>query len=298
MPENRDEIKRLKTILDDVVPYEECKTSAIARNNYTQSVCKRLYYQPLPPKPPTSFSTKKISISYPLRPKVEIHYGESKKEEKVDKEEKKVEEVKKEDIEKKDKTKSLEIEIIKREVKEPEFIRIIPKEEKQKKPVEKSIEFKHIKEELKEIPEWKTVEGIPEWIPEEIEVAPFVYQGYTLYKRIVKLKSGKTQTIYFFSKKKPRSGDPCALPEMYTVGINKRSSMPYLQRKGKKEKVEYYEKDGYRLYTREVKLKSGKTQIIYFFSKKQPKSGRQCPLPEKYLVGINKRSGMPYLKRK
>ena len=122
--------------------------------------------------------------------------------------------------------------------------------------------------------------------------------GYKLYTREVKLKSGKTQIIYFFSKKQPKSGRQCALPERYRVGINKRSGMPYLRLKGKKDKIEYYEKDGYRLYTREVKLKGGKTQVIYFFSKKRPKSGRRCPLPKGYRVGINKRSGMPYLKRK
>ncbi|HEX08499.1 MAG TPA: hypothetical protein ENG38_01655 [Thermoplasmatales archaeon] len=64
------------------------------------------------------------------------------------------------------------------------------------------------------------------------------------------------------------------------------------------KKEEYYEKNGYRLYKKEVKLRSGKVQTIYFFSRKRPKSGRQCALPDGYTVKINKRSGMPYLRKK
>ncbi|HID25386.1 MAG TPA: hypothetical protein EYP23_02845 [Thermoplasmata archaeon] len=62
----------------------------------------------------------------------------------------------------------------------------------------------------------------------ERKVEPFVYQGYTLYKRMVKLLSGKWQTIYFFSKRLPKSGEPTPMPQGYRVGVNKRSGMPFL----------------------------------------------------------------------
>lgn len=58
-----------------------------------------------------------------------------------------------------------------------------------------------------------------------------------------------------------------------------------------------YEKNGYELYTRKVKLKGGRDQVIYFFSKKKPKSGSKCDLPHGHVVGINKRTGLPYLKK-
>lgn len=58
-----------------------------------------------------------------------------------------------------------------------------------------------------------------------------------------------------------------------------------------------YEKNGFKLYTRKVKLKGGKEQTIYFFSKKKPKSGSMCDLPAGYVVGVNKRTGLPYLKK-
>ena len=59
-----------------------------------------------------------------------------------------------------------------------------------------------------------------------------------------------------------------------------------------------YEQDGYTLHSREVTLKGGKVQRIYFFSKKVPKSGEPCDLPTDYEVGVNQRTGLPYLRKK
>jgi len=53
---------------------------------------------------------------------------------------------------------------------------------------------------------------------------------YTLHKKDVKLRGGRIQTIYFFSKAKPKSGTPCDKPAGYTVGINKRTGLPYLKK--------------------------------------------------------------------
>jgi len=123
----------------------------------------------------------------------------------------------------------------------------------------------------------------------------FVYGEWTLYKRVVTLKSGKTLTIYFFSKHTPHSGEPTGMPEGYTVGINQRSNMPYLKKLGSPDVYKYGK---YTLYKRKVELKSGKTLTIYFFSSKKPKSGKPCEMPDGYTVGINPRSNMPYLKKK
>ena len=59
-----------------------------------------------------------------------------------------------------------------------------------------------------------------------------------------------------------------------------------------------YVHDGWTLYTREVELKGGRKQRIYFFSKRTPKSGTPCDKPDGYTVGVNKRTGLPYLKKK
>jgi hypothetical protein len=58
-----------------------------------------------------------------------------------------------------------------------------------------------------------------------------------------------------------------------------------------------YEHDGWKLYKRDVILKGGRSQTIYFFSKRTPKSGTPCDLPAGYTVGVNKRTGLPYLKK-
>jgi len=48
----------------------------------------------------------------------------------------------------------------------------------------------------------------------------------------------------------------------------------------------------------EVELKGGRMQTIYFFSKRTPKSGKPCDKPDNMIVGVNKRTGLPYLKKK
>ncbi len=58
------------------------------------------------------------------------------------------------------------------------------------------------------------------------------------------------------------------------------------------------DKGTYVLHTRDVELKGGRKQTIYFFSKKgnQPKSGHPTDLPNGKVVGINSRTGLPFLK--
>lgn len=57
------------------------------------------------------------------------------------------------------------------------------------------------------------------------------------------------------------------------------------------------DKGTYVLHSRDVQLKGGRNQTIYFFSKKgnQPNSGAPCQMPDGKKVGINARTGLPYL---
>ena len=59
----------------------------------------------------------------------------------------------------------------------------------------------------------------------------YTHEGWTLYCRDVTLKGGRNQTIYYFSKRTPKSGDPCDKPDNMTVGVNKRTGLPYLKKK-------------------------------------------------------------------
>ena len=58
-----------------------------------------------------------------------------------------------------------------------------------------------------------------------------------------------------------------------------------------------YTHEGWTLYTRDVTLKGGRVQPIYFFSKRIPKSGTPTEKPKGYIVGVNKRTGLPYLQK-
>lgn len=63
------------------------------------------------------------------------------------------------------------------------------------------------------------------------EIKEYSYGIYTLYSEFVKLRNGKTQLIYFFSKRKPKSGTPSTFPDGFEVEISKRSGLPYLKKR-------------------------------------------------------------------
>ena len=60
-----------------------------------------------------------------------------------------------------------------------------------------------------------------------------MYKDWTLYCSQVRLKVGKKigkpRINYFFSKRTPKNGNPCDLPKGYEVGVNQKTSMPYLK---------------------------------------------------------------------
>ena len=59
-----------------------------------------------------------------------------------------------------------------------------------------------------------------------------------------------------------------------------------------------YKYGEYTLYKRDVILRGGRESTIYFFAKGTPKSGESCDIPTGKEVGVNKRTGLPYLKNK
>jgi len=61
---------------------------------------------------------------------------------------------------------------------------------------------------------------------------------------------------------------------------------------------EAYTHGDYTLYTKEVVLRGGRKQWIFFFSKKVPENSIPTTLPEGYIVGVNKKTGLPFLKKK
>lgn len=59
----------------------------------------------------------------------------------------------------------------------------------------------------------------------------FEKSGYTLYARTQVSRGKHKTTVYFFSKRVPLVGEPIDVPEGYIVGIDRRSGVPYLDKK-------------------------------------------------------------------
>jgi hypothetical protein len=94
----------------------------------------------------------------------------------------------------------------------------------------------------------------------------FRYGEYTLHKRDVTLKSGMTLTIYFFSKRIPKSGTPTSLPDGYTVGVSEQSKMPYLKKQDTKKTI-----SPKKIYVTPKEMKSKKlANVIYVVRNQQP----------------------------
>jgi hypothetical protein len=54
----------------------------------------------------------------------------------------------------------------------------------------------------------------------------------------------------------------------------------------------------YTLYTKEIRKQDGKRSTIHFFAKTVPDKGHPAHLPEGYRIALNKKTGVPYLKKK
>jgi hypothetical protein len=94
----------------------------------------------------------------------------------------------------------------------------------------------------------------------------FKYGVYTLYTRKVKLRNAdKEMDIYFFSPGKPKSGIACTIPEGYEVGVNTKTTLPYLRKIGKKP-VKKIEKPK----NNEKKVNKKTANVVYVVNKPQP----------------------------
>jgi len=64
------------------------------------------------------------------------------------------------------------------------------------------------------------------------------------------------------------------------------------------EEQEGYRHGDYTLYVKDVETKSGKKRTVHFFSKGEPEEGEPAKLPKGYEVKVNKRTRVPYIKKK
>jgi len=65
-----------------------------------------------------------------------------------------------------------------------------------------------------------------------------------------------------------------------------------------KDELKSYTYGDYALYKKEIETASGKKRTVHFFSKAEPEDGVPAELPHGFKVDVNKKTGVPYLKKK
>jgi transcription termination factor NusA len=66
----------------------------------------------------------------------------------------------------------------------------------------------------------------------------------------------------------------------------------------KMKEIKGFRYGDYTLYEKKLDTKSGKKRIVRFFSKAEPEEGNPIELPKGFEVKENKKTGLPYLKKK
>jgi hypothetical protein len=66
----------------------------------------------------------------------------------------------------------------------------------------------------------------------------------------------------------------------------------------KQQESKTYRYGDYALYRKEIKVGPGKKRTIHFFSRTEPEDGGPVNLPEGYEVKVNKKTGVPYIRKK
>jgi len=81
--------------------------------------------------------------------------------------------------------------------------------------------------------------------------------------------------------------------------MDKRNSSHKKRVLGQKSKnIDEYKHGDYDLYSKEIIVGNGKKRTIRFFSKTQPEDGEPVGLPDGYEVKVNKKTGVPYIRKK
>ncbi len=66
----------------------------------------------------------------------------------------------------------------------------------------------------------------------------------------------------------------------------------------KQKETKTYRHGAYALYRKEITVSPGKKRTIHFFSRTEPEDGGPVDLPEGYEVKVNKKTGVPYIRKK
>jgi len=132
--------------------------------------------------------------------------------------------------------------------------------------------------------EGKTLIKIDEQENKDIPIWEPVTNDTLKEKKLIKKKNIFKQTIPGKTDKKPK-----------LIVTELKKSIKKLQ---KIDTELVYNFKGYTLYQKEIDLGNNKKRVIHFFSKDKPDNSIPSSLPNNYEVKINKKTGVPYIRKK
>lgn len=207
----------------------------------------------------------------------------------------------------------------------PDFIEVKSiEQEKSLEPKKQNISQEEEKSDLAQLPKWELVEEeerpvepvepIKEFTPvKEEEIESFEKDDTKIWEtadeKVEKQEPIQTwEPIEKDSEKEKPKKHKKIFPK---VRIKKRSEIFHSSEKESSEvTTEIPQKEekqvespphkfrGYTLYKKEIDLGNDNKRIIHFFSKDKPDDSIESPLPEEYEVKINKKTGVPYIRKK
>lgn len=128
------------------------------------------------------------------------------------------------------------------------------------------------------------------------QVPFFLTWVFLFFLVLLLLFFGRPESVVRFARVEPTAVQARPLPEpaFQPVAPLRAAAPAPVKRVGTGIPFVY---NGYTLYGRDVELKNGGTRPIYFFSKHTPKSGKMVAKPAGFHVGVNERTGLPFLKK-
>ena len=164
-------------------------------------------------------------------------------------------------------------------------------EEKQRiKPIESTIEQK---EEIIDEPSEDDKSPKEKSIPKPVEQQKTAIWESVAVKKEKQKKAPRKQLFKRNLKEKKTEKDRKDASTFHISDLKKS-----IQNIKENEKQTPYSFKGYKLFQKEIDLGNDKKRVIHFFSKDEPEESKPSALPPNYEVKINKKTGVPYIRKK
>jgi len=195
----------------------------------------------------------------------------------------------------------------------PDFIEVKPKDQITVLQTDTTISPQDQDSESTQLPKWELVEEEQETIDETVEEFQEVKEEKPVFEEqeepddqetmiwepadqqnMKDEKSDKKTFFKKFTREKPTFESADDKEPKFMVKDLKTS----IKKLHKEQSDSSFEYKGYTLYQKEMDLGNNKKRIIHFFSKDVPDDSTPSPLPKDYEVRVNKKTGVPYIRKK